>query len=148
MTKQEINDLLKTILKDLEMATKLSLEQSGVKKSSNLSKSVKYIVVKESIDLEVAYYYPFVSTGRKPGVRKVPIKALIEYIKRGGFAMKSGQTINQLAFAIQTSIYKHGINPKNYIDKVMNVAGDVAQEEIADGLMTEIGDELETMFEI
>ena len=148
MDKISLKDVLKGLLVDLQKVTVLALEQSGVKKNSDLSKSVKYVTVKDSINMEVAYYYPYVSTGRKPGVKKVPISALIQYIKQMGITPRNGQTINQLAFAIQTTIYKHGINPKNYLDRVANVAGEVSQEEIATGLMDEIADELVSMFKI
>lgn len=148
MDKIELKDTIKKLLKDLRKVTIVALEQSGVRRNSDLSKSVMYIGNKDNIRLEVNYYYPFVSDGRRPGVRKVPIEALIEFIKKNGITPQNGKTINQLAYAIQNTIYKQGINPKNYIDKVINIAGEVSQEEIADGLMDEVADNLVSAFEI
>lgn len=143
----DYQSMLGSLLKDLSKVTLLAMEQQGVDKQSNLAKSVNYVEVKEGVQLEVAYYYTYVSTGRKRGIKKVPITALIQYIKREGISPRSGQSINQLAFAIQTHIYKQGINPKNYIDKVVDVAGELAQEQMLDKLAVSIADELELMFE-
>lgn len=146
MNKVNIKQMLIDLLVDLNKVTVLALEQSGVKRSSDLSKSLKYIPTKDGIQLEVAYYYSYVSDGRRRYVKKVPIEALIKFIKQNGISPRPGQTISGLAYAIQTSIYKEGIKGKNYMDKVANVAGFVSQEEIATDLMNGIADELVSMF--
>ena len=142
----DYKELLVDLLKDLTKVTLIAMEQQGVDKNSKLSKSVNYAVINDSIQLEVAYYYHYVSSGRKRGIKKVPITALIQYIKDKGISPRSGQTINQLAFAIQNSIYRQGINPKNFEDKVSDNALDVASEGLAEGLAESIADELENMF--
>lgn len=63
------------------------------------------------------------SAAQKPGIKKVPIAALLEFIKRRRIRgrKKTGKgrgrfiTANQLAFAIQNSIYKNGIRGRNFI---------------------------------
>ena len=142
----DYKELLQDLLTDLVKVTQVAMEQQGVQKNSNLDKSVQYVVVGNSVQLEVAYYYHYVSAGRKRGIKKVPISALIQYIKDKGIRPRAGQTLNQLAFAIQTAIYKQGINPKNFEDKVMNAAADLTEVRIADGLALAIADELEDMF--
>ena len=146
--KVDYQEMLKEMLIDLNKVTILALQQSGVKKDSNLSKSVNYVEVKNGVQLEVAYYYHYVSAGRKRGIRKVPIKALLEYIKDKGIRPRAGQTLNQLAFAIQKSIYKEGINPKNFETKVENVAADLTMNEMANMLAESIADELVDTFNI
>ena len=63
-------------------------------------------------------YYQALSKGRKPKARKVPIKALIKWIKEKGIPFQGG--INNLAFAIQQSIYKNGITGRNFEEAVIN----------------------------
>ena len=134
-------------MKDLQDITVATIVQSGVKQQSNLAKSIKYVQIKEGLNMESNFYYPFVSAGRKSGIRKVPIKALIEYIKHYNLRPRNGQTINQLAFAIQTHIYKSGIKAKNFDVKVATAAGDIASVAVADDLALMIADELVDMFQ-
>ncbi len=147
MVKDEIQVMLNDLLSDLSKVTIATIVQSGVDKNSNLAKSIKYVTIKEGINMEAAYYYPYVSGGRRVGIKKVPINALIEYCKRYGIQPRAGQTLNQLAFAIQTSIYKAGIKAKNFDDKVANAAGELTQVAIADDLAQMIADDLVDAFQ-
>jgi hypothetical protein len=52
-------------------------------------------------------YGEWVDTGRAVGARRVPIQALIEWIRIKGIA--SGEQVKGMAFAIQEKIYKEGI---------------------------------------
>ncbi len=139
-------DMLTDLMKDLQEITVATIVQSGVKSDSKLAKSIGYVQTKDGLNMVSNYYYPFVSQGRKSGIKKVPIKALIEYIKEYNLTPKNGQTINQLAFAIQTHIFKAGIKAKNFDDKVANAAGDIASVAVADDLALIIADELVDMF--
>ncbi len=77
-----------------------------------------------SLSVYIADYAKYVESGRRPGARKVPISALVAWIKskrvgisrtsRGRFT-KRQMTITQLAFAIQNSIYKRGIAGRPFI---------------------------------
>jgi hypothetical protein len=85
--------------------------------------------------LEVTYadYFEYVNLGRRPGVKKVPIKSLLEWIsirgikprqinnpiraQRGRFAKRGKNWQLGLAFAIQKNILKYGIRPTNLYDK-------------------------------
>lgn len=72
----------------------------------------------------VADYAEYVERGRRPGAKKVPISALIQWIKarrvgvgrtgRGRFTKRT-MTVTQMAFAIQNSIYKRGISGRPFI---------------------------------
>ena len=68
-------------------------------------------------------YFKYVNEGRRPNVKRVPIKALLDWIKirgvrfrseRGRFARGSNL---QMAFAIQQNIFKYGVKPANIYDK-------------------------------
>jgi hypothetical protein len=147
-TKKTYEVMLDDLLVDLQKVTVATIVQSGVDKNSNLTKSIKYVTVKNGVNMVANYYYPYVSSGRKSGIKKVPIKALIEYIKRYNIPLRPGQTLNQLAFALQQHIFKAGIKSKNFDDKVVNAAGEITQMAVADELAVAIADELVDMFEI
>jgi hypothetical protein len=97
--------------------------------SGNLYNTLTATVMPNGDDFELvityADYFKYVNQGRKAGVKKVPLTALLEWIKirgirgvkrgRGGGA---GRISNlSLAFAIRESIYKYGIRPANIYDK-------------------------------
>jgi len=147
---------IKNLLLELQQITIASMAQTGVKNTSDLAKSVKWIITKDGIKMEVAEYYPFVSEGhlvkRRARLRKVPIDVLVEWIKKRGLIPTGGKTINQLAFAIQTSIYKRGINGKiktkgkKYADLVATNVADYTSEQLANVLAEAIADDLVDMF--
>lgn len=138
--------MLLDLMTDLQDMTVATIVQSGVKQTSKLAKSIGYVQTKDGLNMVSNYYYPFVSAGRRSGIKKVPIKALIEYIKEYNITPKTNQTINQLAFAMQTHIFKAGIKAKNFDDKVATAAGDIASVAVADDLAIIIADELVDMF--
>ena len=71
--------------------------------------------------LSYADYFKYVNQGRRIGVKKVPLKALLDWIKVRGIKgrNKKGQFMKNtsLAFAMQTNIFKYGIRPANIYDK-------------------------------
>lgn len=154
---------IKGLLEELRQITIQAMANAGVPESSDLSKSVKYYVTKDGIKMLVAEYYPFVSEGRKgttrrAGLRKVPIDALIQWIKKNniiGRSKKSGRfiTTNSLAFAIQTSIYKRGINSKRpvkgkkFAQTVADNVADYTANELANYLAMMVADDLVQAFE-
>ena len=77
------------------------------------------------LQLEITYldYYKNVNFGRRPGGKKVPISALMEWIKVRGIRRRDARGrfaaggIKGLAFAIQTNIHKFGIRRANLFDK-------------------------------
>jgi hypothetical protein len=66
-------------------------------------------------------YFENVNFGRRKEKKRVPINAILDWIKVRGLQgrNKKGQFIPRLsfAFAIQTNIYKFGIRPSNIYDK-------------------------------
>lgn len=146
---------IKDLLLELQQITIAAMASTGIKKNSELSKSVKFTTTKDGIKMEVAEYYPWVSEGhlikRRAGLRRVPIDVLIEWIKKNNIVPTSGKTINQLAFAIQTSIYKKGIEGKKvkgkgFAEKVATNVADYTAEELVDYLAIMIADDLVEAF--
>lgn len=65
-------------------------------------------------------YFNNVNRGRKAGVKRVPLNALMEWIKVRGLKGrdKKGRFMSttNLAWAIQTNIFKYGVRPANIYD--------------------------------
>lgn len=138
----DLKSMLEELIPELNKLTIQYMTQKGIKSSSNLVKSVDYELTQKGIGLVANNYWYYASQGRRAFTTKVPITALIDYIKRYGIRPRAGQTINQLAFAIQTAIYKQGINPKNYVNKVIDGTADVTEQTVADELIEDLADEV------
>jgi hypothetical protein len=113
--------------------------------SGKLLNSISYEVINGTDGnptLEISYvdYFENVNLGRRKEKKRVPIKAILDWIKVRGLKgrNKKGQFIPNLgfAFAIQTNIFKFGIRPSNIYDKgldglldfVDNPPAELAQE--------------------
>ena len=76
-------------------------------------------------------YLLWLDTGRKPGGKKVPIDALIKWVRQRGLNRgKNGRftgaaSINQIAWAVQRSIWLHGIKGRHFIDPAWALGGQV-----------------------
>lgn len=145
---EQLNKMLTDLLKELRKITLMTITKSGVEANSDLAKSVKWVVAGQGLQMQVASYYPYVSQGRKARIRKVPIQDLLAWIKQYGIRPRPNQTLNQLAFAIQTSIYKRGIRAKNYVDKVEIGVADFVTLQLVDSLAEIIADDLVQAFEV
>jgi hypothetical protein len=134
-------EVTKELLLELQLATQKVLQQYRLG-GSDLIKSIEY-TYKDNVFVLVANdYFTYVSTGRRPRARKVPIEDLLKWMKDKGLRPKAGQTYNQLAFAIQDAIYKNGIKAKNYINPVMDVTTDIISEDFAENLSEQICTEI------
>jgi hypothetical protein len=80
-------------------------------KGSKVVKSVKALMENSDLTIKANDYIEYLERGRKPRVRKVPIQVLIKWMAASGISggMKT-------AFKIQSSIYRKGISPRNFIE--------------------------------
>ncbi len=104
------------ISNQLETSVKTIYAQAGISSNSNITNSVKIQPKDDGLLLYTNDYIKFIISGRRKFARKIPISILIRLIKKSGFRAKPGQSINNMAFAIQTSIYKNGIRGKQGIE--------------------------------
>lgn len=118
--------------------------ENGVESNSDLVKSVEFIQTNSGLQLLANDYYQYVSTGRRPRARKVPIEDLIPWIKK--YNVGSGN-INSIAWAIQQSIYKKGLKGKSFSDPVEQNVADLSADMLADELATVIADEMVAAFD-
>jgi hypothetical protein len=93
--------------------------------SGNLYNSLTATVMPNGDDFELvityADYFKYVNEGRRPERKRVPLSALLQWIKIRGIKgrNKKGRFMSNLsmAFAIQENIYKYGIRPADIYDK-------------------------------
>lgn len=82
--------------------------------NSNLYNDITYQILENpsGIQFNIPDYAIYVEAGRKAFSKKVPIAALIRWMKRKNIALGNK---NSVAYAIQQSIYKNGIKPRPFI---------------------------------
>jgi hypothetical protein len=132
-----IDDIRQAMLQDLKKASIAIMEKRGVKKTSDLIKSVEWQEKKDVMTLIANDYFEFVSTGRRSGIMPPP-QDLIPWMKKVGITPTGKMTYAQLSFVIANSIKKNGIKAKTYITPIVDVSTDIIAEDIA----TEISDKL------
>lgn len=127
----------KALLDEMRLATQkiLSTKKLG---DSELSKSVEVVYEKDMFVILANDYFTWVSTGRRPRARKVPVEDLIVWMKSKGIAPRAGSSYNQTAYAIMNGIYKNGIKARNYVDPITDVTSDLAIANIEETLVADI----------
>lgn len=105
-------ELLNHIADFLRAALVKELEDQGHVATGNLLKSIEVVVeeIKDGFEIKGNFlkYGRYVDTGRKPGGKKVPIAALIDWIRVKKIDLR-GKSERSVAFAIQTAIFRKGI---------------------------------------
>ncbi|RZL14046.1 MAG: hypothetical protein EOO62_06500 [Hymenobacter sp.] len=97
-------------------------------------------------------YLQWLDSGRKPGGKKVPISALIQFVKnrqlnRGKNGRFTGEaSINAIAWAIQTSIYKHGIKGRHFIDPAWALGAEVLDKLLDESALSIMSRDLDQQF--
>jgi hypothetical protein len=99
------------------------------------------------VQVELPEYAEALDKGRKPGARKVPVSALVKWMKRYNLSAKKGGNINQAAFAIQNSIFKHGIKARPFLKKMQQFLDEAVQELIDTLIVPDILGILDTTFD-
>lgn len=121
-------DLLNILLGHMEASYISASGKSfkGLNNKSTLYNSTTVIVDSTpSIKIDTQDYFKYFNGGRKPGAKKVPIKVILLWIKRKNIRPRNSKgqfksmTLNQLAYAIQQSIFKIGIRPRNIVQKTL-----------------------------
>jgi len=119
------------------------------KATGELIESIDYIINKgifTEILIEMNDYGRYVNTGRKRGAKKVPIQALVEWIKQRGIETNNKKVVG-MAFAIQKTIEREGIPTRNsrakgkrtgFIDDTVTRIEQKVQDELANMMEKEV----------
>jgi hypothetical protein len=82
---------------------------TGDKLMNSIRSEVKEAIGLTFVEGSMEFYGKFVDYGRRKKVRRVPIFALEEWIKRVNIPLRENQSAKSMAFAIQNKIYNEGI---------------------------------------
>jgi len=130
---RELEMQLHQIATFLQEDVKRQLIDDGHKATGELIDSIKAVVSKGSdmfvIEGSMAKQGVFVISGRKKGLKGIPIDALVRWIQQKGFSNDIKQT-RGIAFAIQTSVKKKGIKPNDFIGKVFDTNRKLIEDKI------------------
>lgn len=121
------NTILTEINNELLTGTKVILDLYKLG-DSELIKSIEWTYKDEAFILIANDYFKWVDLGRLPKARKVPVEALIKWMKRKNIQPRGNQTYNSLAFAIQNGIYKNGIKARRFVDPIVEFSLDTISE--------------------
>lgn len=87
-------------------------------------------------------YLEYIESGRKPKARKVPVRALVDWMKRN---MISDDI--KVAYAIRESIYKNGIPARPLLEPFGNMLDERFEIKIYDYIFEKITENLDKYFE-
>jgi hypothetical protein len=99
-----------------------------------------------SISLMALDYLQWVDTGRAPGGKKVPLAALLQFIKNRGLGQARGKGGKFGAFAIQNAIYKNGIRGRHVLVPAFVLGQDLTDVYLNNGLLDAMTLEIETKY--
>lgn len=112
----DVNIILKDLSKNLNILVKQAWIASGLKPNAEILKTIESKVDNNNqLSIYAAEYAKYIDSGRKKRAKKIPISALIQFIKKN--SISADISINKLAFMIQNAIYLNGIQAKNIIDQ-------------------------------
>lgn len=99
-------------------------------------------------------YLQWLDTGRKPGGKKVPIEALLKWVRQRGLNRgKNGRftgaaSINQIAWAVQRAIWLHGIKGRHFITPAFALGAEVLDKLLDDSALDIISRDLDAQFKL
>jgi len=136
-----MQDLLKQVSIQLAALFKAAIlditPQRNNLSNSELVKSIEAKYTENSIEIWAYEYAIYIDSGRKAGARRVPLWALVDWIKR--YNIGDGKiSVNNLAFLIQRSIFENGIKPRPYLDQFTTNALELITAELADEFETKL----------
>jgi hypothetical protein len=141
------------------------LSDEAVKVNTVRGKSGRFegYTASSSLTLYAQDYLQWIDSGRKPFAKKVPLSAIIQFIKdrnlrlrdkkTGRFSRKTyrgrerstGQfvSINRLAFMIQNAIYRRGISPRRVIAPAFALGEAMLEQFFDDGMLDNLSLDIE-----
>lgn len=116
---KSVDAALKQIAELLVDSIRASLAAANLDKTK-LQDSIEAIVSNgDTVTAYMIEYGQWVVSGRRKFARKVPIAALLGWIKTKGIVPRPingrAMSVNSLAFAIQNAIYKNGIKGRDFV---------------------------------
>lgn len=151
--KSGLDGLLYELAKGIKEFIIASAQEGGKHKFRNDGKegfvqSTKVEFNTDGVKIDLPEQAQYINNGRKAGAKKVPIAALVKWLKRyrvvsrdkttGKYQKASQGSINSAAYAIQTAIFKNGIKARPFIEKSMKYAEETVAQIIQEVMIPEI----------
>lgn len=112
MIDKTLSKNLEPLCRFLEDEIKSELSSQGHKATGALSESIRVKVQDMATWAEVrgtgVHYAKYVDSGRRAGIKRVPLDALIGWIRAKGINL-NGRKERDVAYAIQLAIFRNGI---------------------------------------
>ncbi|MDO7846477.1 hypothetical protein Q5H92_08920 [Hymenobacter sp. M29] len=148
----------------------LSGEAVKVKQGRGSSGRFEGFTANASIELYALDYLQWVDSGRRPGGKKVPLSAILKFIKDRGLQYRDkttgrfarsrvrlkgrdgspAQSVNRLAFMIQNAIYRRGIRARPVIGPAFDLGAHLVElyldSQFLDGLTYDLEQQLDLIF--
>jgi hypothetical protein len=136
-----LEEKLAPLMDYLETEIKGELERQGHIATGKLRDQIKVYLTGNTIvgTAGEAFYAKYVDWGRRPGGKRVPIQALINWIEIKGLA--HGNKAIQMAWAVQYAIWKNGVPTDKNEGKKMFVTNvlERSREKIFNDIKNAIG---------
>lgn len=147
--KQLANDITKSIMKDLMIVWRqlmasnyaINVKSNTTLEFSNLDNTAKLEAIDFTFNLFYNDYLEYIESGRKPKARKVPIRPLIDWMKR-----KHISDDVSVAYAIRESIYQLGIPARPLLEPFGEMLDDRFEKKIYDDIYNKITENLDNYF--
>jgi hypothetical protein len=114
----DINKAIEEIIAEIYALTVRELiELTRINSNSDLVKSIEVESVDNTIVIKMNKYALYIDSGRRPFVKYIPFKVLLDWVNKNRIEFP-GQSKREVAYIIQRSIYKKGIQPRKWIDQL------------------------------
>ena len=134
--------IFEELSKDIESIIKLIWIKNGLNPNYDVLETKKPVIKNNRLEIYSADYIKIINSGRKKFTKKVPISALILWMKQKNITPRGSLGINNLAYVIQNSIYNNGIKGKNFIEKSVDQISGAIKPILSDLILKEINKEL------
>lgn len=112
VNRDDLNVIGAFLVKKLQQEVEIQKHVASGKLRDSFEYRVKSTGNGISLEIYSEDYGQYVETGRKPGAKRVPIAALMEWIRLKAIATEDKQ-VRSIAFAIQEKIYREGTPTSN-----------------------------------
>jgi hypothetical protein len=127
------------LVKELELATKIIMQAYKLG-DSDVIESVIWEYNNNAFILWAYDYFQWIISGRRPMAKKIPVEALLKWMKKKNIIPTGRQTYNSLAYTIQNSIYKAGIKIRPFGSLIITASMDLISDKLAEDLLIQITD--------
>jgi hypothetical protein len=136
---------LEVVLDQLYATTLKALLDIGLATNSDIVKSVTVTPNNNGIEILTENYAIYIDSGRRPLARRVPFNVILAWVKDRGISF-TGKSDREVAYMIQTSIYRKGIRPRKFISTLQKDIERLTGETIEEAILEDITKNYEQLF--